>query len=66
MGARSGTQDHVGPPQILRNVFALEDGAISDVAGDARLAVADEALADLGPHVVAADQRTAIDALSVV
>jgi hypothetical protein len=66
MGARSGPQDHVGPPHVLRNVFALEVGAISDVAGDARFAVADAALVDLRPHAVAADQRTVIGTFAVV
>ena len=36
------------------------------MAGDARLAVADDALADLRPHAVAADQRAAFGALAVV
>ena len=45
MGARAGPQHHVGPPQIVRHLVALEHGAIGDVAGDARRAVADDLLA---------------------
>ena len=65
MGARAGPQHHVRPPQVLGHVLALEHGAIGDVAGHARLAVADDALADLRPHAVAADQRAAFGALAV-
>ena len=65
MRARAGPQHDVGPPQILRHLLALEHGAIGDVAGDARLAVADDAVADFRPHAVAADQRAAFDALAV-
>ena len=41
----------------------LEHGAIGDVAGHPRLAVADDAAADLRPHAVAADQGAALGAL---
>jgi hypothetical protein len=66
MGARAGPQDHVGPPQVLGYVFALEHGAIGDVAGDARASVSADTVADLRPHAVAADERTALRAFAVV
>ena len=65
MGARAGPQHHVGPPQVRRHLVALEHGAIGDVAGHPRLAVADDALAHLRPHAVAADQRAAFGPFAV-
>ena len=57
--ARAGPQDHVRPPEVVRHLVLLEHGAVGDVARDARLAVADDLVADLRPHAVAADQRAA-------
>ena len=65
MGARAGPQHDVGPPQVFRHLVALEHGAIGDMAGHPRLAVADDALADFRPHAVAADQRAALDLFAV-
>src|ERR1700687_2077743 len=65
VGTRAGPQHHVGTPEVFWNVFALEYGTVGDMAGDARLAVADNAIADARPHAVAADQRTASRALAV-
>ncbi len=62
--AWAGPQHHVGPPQILRHFLALEHRAIGDVAGDAWLAVANDALANARPHAVAAEQRRAFGALA--
>src|SRR5215510_5112272 len=59
MRLRPGPQHHVRPPQVVRHLLALEHGAVGDVAGYARLAVADDLLADARPHAVAADQRAA-------
>ena len=66
MRARAGPEHDVGPPEILRHILALEHAAIGDMAGDARLAVADELFADFRPHAVAADQRAAFDGFAVV
>ncbi len=66
MAARSGPQHDVGPPKILRHLLTLEHAAIGDVAGDARFAVADDALADFRPHAVAGDQRATLGALAVL
>src|SRR6185369_4576271 len=66
MRARAGPEDHVRPPQIGRHLVALEHTAISDMAGDARLAVADDAVADFRPHSVAGDQRAACGLLAVL
>jgi predicted methyltransferase len=41
MAFRPGPQHDVRPPQILGHLLALEHAAIGDVAGDARLAVAE-------------------------
>src|SRR5690349_18894088 len=65
MRARPGPQHDIGPPQVVRHLAAFENGAVGDVARDARLAVTDDALADRRPHAVAADQRAALDALTV-
>src|SRR5438093_1790206 len=64
MSARPRPEHDIGSPQVLRQVLFLEHGAIGDVARHPRLAVADDALADLGPHAVAADERAAFDALA--
>src|SRR5215831_11731859 len=64
MGARAGPQDHVRAPQIAGHLLAREHGAIGDVSGDQRLAVADDFFAHLRPHAVAADERAAPDALA--
>src|ERR1700686_2960977 len=64
MGARPRPQHDIRPPQIARNIGALEYGAIGDMTRHARLAVADYTLADLRPHAVAADQRPAFNAFA--
>src|SRR6185312_15482921 len=64
--ARPGPEDDVGTPQVLRHVRLLDHAAIGDVPGHARLAVADDALADVRPHAVAGDQRAAAHAFAVV
>ena len=64
MGARPGPQDDVRLPEIGRHLLALEHGPIGDVARYPRLAVADDLLADLRPHAVAADQRASGDPLA--
>ena len=62
--ARARPQDHVGLPEILRHLVALEHRSIGDMARDQRLAVADDLLAHLRPHAVAADQGAAPDPLA--
>src|SRR5262249_51380016 len=64
VGARTSPQDHVRAPEILRHLLAREHGTIGDVAGYQRLAVADNLVAHLGPHAVAADERAASDAFT--
>src|SRR5215813_12845711 len=64
VGARTSPQDHIRAPEILRHLLAREHRAISDVARYQRLAVADHLVAHLRPHAVAADERTASDALA--
>src|SRR5260370_19692366 len=64
MGARTSPQDYVRLPEILRHLLARKHGAISDVARHQRLAVADDLVAHLRPHAVAADERTASDAFA--
>ena len=66
MGARPGPEHHVGPPEIVRHLGALEHRAIGDMAADARRAVADDLLPHLRPHAVAADQRAALHAFAAV
>src|SRR5262245_35111651 len=66
MGARPGPENNVRAPEILGNILALENGAVGDVTGYARLAITDDAFADTGPHSVAADQRPAFDRFAVV
>ena len=59
MRARTGPQDHVRVPQIVRHLVAAQHRPIGDMPGDARLAVADDPLADFRPHAVAGDERAA-------
>src|SRR5512139_1559636 len=66
MGARAGPQHDVGPPEIFRHLFALEHATVGDVAGDARLTVANHLVANFRPHSIAADQRAAFDGFAVV
>src|SRR5258705_5021081 len=64
VGARPGPEHHIRTPQVDRHLVLLEHGAVGDMAGPPRLAVADDALADLRPHAVAPDERAALNALT--
>ncbi len=64
MCARTGPQDHIGTPQIVRHLLARQHGAVGDMAGYQRLAVAHDFVAHLRPHAVAANEATASDALA--
>ena len=66
VAARARPQHHVGAPEIFRHLVAPEHAAIGDMAGDARLAVADDALADGRPHAVAGDQRAAFGPFAIL
>jgi hypothetical protein len=54
-------QQHVVAPQVRRDVLALEHRAVGDVAGHARLAVADDGFTHAAPQAVRAHQRRAFD-----
>src|SRR5262249_61901552 len=56
MGAWPSPQNNIGTPKVLWNLFPLKNPPIGDMSGDAGLAVADDALADLRPHAVATNQ----------
>src|SRR5262249_21354712 len=64
VGTRTSPQDHVRAPEILRHLRAREHGTMGDVARYQRLAVADDLVAYLRPHAVAADERAASNALA--
>src|SRR5262245_29287162 len=66
MGAWPGPEHDVRAPEILGNVFALEDGAVGDVTRYARFAITDDTFANIGPHSVAADQGAAFNCFAVV
>ena len=55
----AGPHHHVAPAELLRHFRGRQHGAIGDVAGDDRLAVADDHLPDGRPQPVGADQRRA-------
>ena len=60
MGLLAAPDDHLRQAVFLRPVGGRQHRAIGDVAGDDRLAVADDLLAHGRPQAVAADQRRAL------
>ena len=64
MGLLAAPDDHLGQAVFLRPLVRRQHGAIGDVAGNHRLAVADDLLAHRGPQPVAADQRRALVGLA--
>ena len=65
VGFRPGPQHDVRAPQVVRHLLAPEHGAIGDMPGHPRRAVADHPAAHLRPHAVAADQRAAAHLVAV-
>src|SRR5262245_58784076 len=51
-------------PEVLWHLVLLEHCPVGNMTRDPRLAVADDPLADLRPHAVAADQRAPLDAFA--
>ena len=64
MGLLAAPDDHLRQAVFLRPFGGRQHGAIGDVAGHHRLAVADDLFAHRGPQPVAADQRGALVGLA--